>query len=229
MKKKMLTVLSTLLIGCSLFAVPANAEWRQDSTGWWYAEGNSWATGWRQINGNWYYFDDKGYMVSSPNCEFNNEIGSYIGLKAISYNGDTYYFDKDGHMLHDCFVVEGSGAFQAWIDSNGKLTSGTYGNRYDGNYNLSQVKKSTVPNVIGLHSQEAESKLSNNGLNVAINEVETHKTSEDGIVLSQSSAENSAVSQGSTITINVGKYVELKSDSANNNDIDIMDNAPWQE
>ncbi|WP_294372864.1 cell wall-binding protein [uncultured Clostridium sp.] len=43
--------------------IAANAEWRQDSTGWWYTEGNSWATRWKMIDGNWYYFYSDGYMA----------------------------------------------------------------------------------------------------------------------------------------------------------------------
>lgn len=38
------------------------SQWKQDSKGWWYAEGNSYVTGWRLIDGNWYYFNPDGYM-----------------------------------------------------------------------------------------------------------------------------------------------------------------------
>lgn len=31
-------------------------DWKCDSIGWWYKEANSWVTGWRLIDGNWYYF-----------------------------------------------------------------------------------------------------------------------------------------------------------------------------
>lgn len=59
-------ILSTIMIGVGiLVSIPttqANAEWKQDNNGWWYTEGNSWATGWRQINGKWYYFGQDGYM-----------------------------------------------------------------------------------------------------------------------------------------------------------------------
>lgn len=41
----------------------ASSEWKQDSKGWWYTEGNSYATGWRLIQGNWYYFNPDGYMA----------------------------------------------------------------------------------------------------------------------------------------------------------------------
>lgn len=44
----------------------AHAEWKQDNTGWWFTEGdNSWATGWRQIDNKWYYFNNNGYMVTN--------------------------------------------------------------------------------------------------------------------------------------------------------------------
>lgn len=40
-----------------------SSQWKQDSKGWSYTEGNSYATGWRLIQGNWYYFDLDGYMA----------------------------------------------------------------------------------------------------------------------------------------------------------------------
>lgn len=67
MKKLKLTkVIASSLIVASVLAlnpIGASASWRQDSTGWWYTEGNSWSTGWRQINGSWYYFNSDGYMA----------------------------------------------------------------------------------------------------------------------------------------------------------------------
>ena len=69
MKKKITKLIAgTLAITSVLFLNPtnANAEWKQDNKGWWYTEGNSWATGWRYIGGNWYYFDvGNGYMITS--------------------------------------------------------------------------------------------------------------------------------------------------------------------
>ncbi|OOM76758.1 hypothetical protein [Clostridium sp. BL-8] len=67
MKKSKLTkVIATPLIIVSLIVlnpIGASAEWRQNSTGWWYAEGDSYATGWRLIDGKYYYFSDNGYML----------------------------------------------------------------------------------------------------------------------------------------------------------------------
>lgn len=58
---------SLILIGliAIVFVNPirANAEWRQNNNGWWYTEDNSWSTGWKLIDGNWYYFYSDGYMA----------------------------------------------------------------------------------------------------------------------------------------------------------------------
>ena len=82
MKKLKLTkVIASTLVVASVLAlnpVGANAEWKQDSTGWWYADGSSWSTGWKQIDGKWYYFNSDGDMV------YNTVIdGHYIDSYGI--------------------------------------------------------------------------------------------------------------------------------------------------
>jgi len=52
-----------------------SAKWKQDNTGWWYTEGTSWAIGWRNIHGKWYYFNSDGYMVNDTTIDGYN-IGS---------------------------------------------------------------------------------------------------------------------------------------------------------
>ncbi|WP_294157316.1 PepSY domain-containing protein [uncultured Clostridium sp.] len=69
MKKKTLTKImaaSMLAVGITAM-VPKEAEayWILDRNGWWYSEGNSWATGWRNIGGEWYYFNPQGYMLKN--------------------------------------------------------------------------------------------------------------------------------------------------------------------
>jgi len=54
------------IIASSISILPltgASAEWRQDSKGWWNAEGSSWSTGWKQLDGKWFYFGQDGYMA----------------------------------------------------------------------------------------------------------------------------------------------------------------------
>ena len=64
--KRVKKLIALTLIGAGIFSISpssVHAEWRRDSTGWWYTEGNSWATGWREIGGAWYYFYSNGYMA----------------------------------------------------------------------------------------------------------------------------------------------------------------------
>lgn len=74
MKKDLTKVIALATITTALIAlnpIGASASWKQDNTGWWYTEGSSWATGWRLLDGNWYYFNSDGYMVT------NTSIGGY--------------------------------------------------------------------------------------------------------------------------------------------------------
>lgn len=64
-----LGIIATSVI--ALNPIGASAEWRQDNTGWWYADGSTWATGWKNIDGKWYYFYQNGYMAK------NTQISGY--------------------------------------------------------------------------------------------------------------------------------------------------------
>lgn len=61
MKKLKLTklIMSLLVVALVLLlnSVGANAEWKQDSNGWWNTEGNSWSVGWRLVDGNGTFLD----------------------------------------------------------------------------------------------------------------------------------------------------------------------------
>lgn len=97
MKKLKLTkVISMSLIAASALAlnpIKASAEWKQDKTGWWYAEGDSWATDWREIDGKWYYFDSNGYMEHDKAVDgyYLDSSGAWIDITTTS---DGLKFDK---------------------------------------------------------------------------------------------------------------------------------------
>ena len=90
MKKKNLSKLIALcLLSLSLASISpkeADAAWIKDKNGWWYSEGNSWATGWRYINGSWYYFNSQGYMAHDTviNGYYVNGNGQWITTNANS-------------------------------------------------------------------------------------------------------------------------------------------------
>ena len=69
--------------------------WHKDDRGWWYADTAStyYRSRWAEINGKWYYFDDKGYMLADCLC--------------VDDNGSTYYLGTDGAMQTN--VVMGLG------------------------------------------------------------------------------------------------------------------------
>lgn len=78
--KKVKKIIVLGLIGitmCALPTVKANAEWRQDTSnnGWWYAEGETWVVGWKQIDGKWYYFNRNGYMVKNTTLSGGYRLG----------------------------------------------------------------------------------------------------------------------------------------------------------
>ena len=65
-------------------------EWIQDDTGYWYkhSDGSYTTKDWEKIDGEWYYFDYKGYRVT--------------GWLHLTSTGQDYYFYSDGKMAHDC-------------------------------------------------------------------------------------------------------------------------------
>lgn len=64
--------MASALIVTSILAlkpIGASAEWKNDNTGWWYSEGNSYSVGWKSIDGIWYYFYPNGYMAKDTTVD----------------------------------------------------------------------------------------------------------------------------------------------------------------
>lgn len=71
-----------------------------------------------------------------------------------------------------------------------------------------KVVKNTVPSVVGLSADKAESKMSNSGFGVSVETETTTDKDKDGIVLKQSVGGGESATAGRTITITVGQYKE---------------------
>lgn len=123
-KFKLSKVIASVLIAASVFAlnpIGANATWKKDSTGWWYTEGNSWATGWRVIGGKSYFFMYNGYMKTGwikPDSKswlyLDPSQGNLVtGWKKI--DGYWYYFNKEAVGTKE------KGAMRTgWVNDNGR-------------------------------------------------------------------------------------------------------------
>jgi len=90
--KKLIVSALIVISALAVNSVGANAEWKQDNCGWWYAEGNSYAIGYREINGKTYYFDSNGYMKT--------------GWIQDNYYGTWRYFYPNGTMAYNT-VIDG--------------------------------------------------------------------------------------------------------------------------
>lgn len=128
-----------LLVGTILTLAPigASAEWKQDSTGWWNTEGSSWSVGWKEIDGEWYYFDSNGYMKTGW----------------IQYDGKWYYLYSSGAMAKnttiDGYTVDSNGA---WIQ-NAQNSSNQSNSAQNNESSLSNVNSNgtTISDVTGIN------------------------------------------------------------------------------
>ncbi|MBN1038610.1 choline-binding protein [Clostridium botulinum] len=104
--KKIFAGLLVSITILTISPIKANAEWKKNSIGWWYTEGNSYLTGWQLINNNWYYFDFSGYMKT--------------GWQLI--DGSWYYLNNDGAMVTNG-LIDGFN-----LGNDGKMISPSYYN-----------------------------------------------------------------------------------------------------
>lgn len=96
MKHKFLKKLvsASIMIATLITSLPmgASAAWVKNYYGnWSYTEGYSYATGWRVIDGAWYYFDDYGQMITGW----------------VESNDEWYYMDSSGAMQTGVIQIEG--------------------------------------------------------------------------------------------------------------------------
>lgn len=105
MIKKLVSSLLIITAVIAVFPVGASAEWKNDSTGWWYAEGSGYSNGWKQIDGFWYYFDTNGYMKTG-----------------WLQDSDKWYYLVSSGVMKTGWVQEGSNWY--YMDNNGAMVTG---------------------------------------------------------------------------------------------------------
>ena len=111
-KAMIVTAALVFALAITSYADGDGGAWIRDSNGWWYVNANrSYTTdNWQQINGNWYYFDSYGYLVT--------------GWKQSPHDGKWYYLDPNGkpdqlgRMLTNQWIGDYYvGADGAWVES----------------------------------------------------------------------------------------------------------------
>jgi hypothetical protein len=100
--KKLVAVALVAMTIATVAPVGASAAWKQDSTGWWNAEGNSYSKGWKNINDTWYWFGSDGYMktgwINDGGTWYFAETSGAMKIGNIEVDGKEYYLAPSGAM-----------------------------------------------------------------------------------------------------------------------------------
>jgi len=128
LKKIIILGITTLSIN-NLYCIPASAKWvsvQKDNWNW--IEGKTKVIGWKEIDKNWYYFNEDGIMsigwLKSNGKWYNlsNSGSMNIGWKEV--DGKWYHFDADGAMSIGWINDNGTSYF---TNSSGEMETGTIG------------------------------------------------------------------------------------------------------
>ncbi len=129
--KKLLACVLAAVMAASTAPMTASAAWNFDSGKWSWTENGAEATGWRFIEGNWYYFDGNGDMATGwryigGKWYYMNQSGAMTtGWQNVG--GVWYYMNPAGDMASGWEAIDGrwfhlgaSGAMTTgWLQENG--------------------------------------------------------------------------------------------------------------
>ncbi|OOM16525.1 N-acetylmuramoyl-L-alanine amidase family protein [Clostridium saccharobutylicum] len=129
--RKIVAAALTVAAISTVSSVGASAAWKQNSTGWWNTEGDSYSTGWRSIGNTWYYFDSTGYMktgwINDGSAWYFADASGAMKTGWV-LDGSTWYYTNASGAMKTGWVLDGStwyytnasGAMQTgWINYNG--------------------------------------------------------------------------------------------------------------
>lgn len=92
---------------------PGVERWKQDEVGWWMPQPNGeYAQNeWKQVGGEWYHFDDRGYMqtgwINDNGARYYlNESGAMAKNTSLTIEGRDYQFSDDGQCLTEVQVFD---------------------------------------------------------------------------------------------------------------------------
>lgn len=150
--KKSKIIFSSMILS-SLFCLSVFAgEWQHNDSGWRYQEGNgSYATSeWKEIKGNWYYFNEGGYMLSdatTPDGYIVDKSGEWIEPKetvAPSSTAKTYTFSEKDRWVNKGKIPEGEYVYYPNTQMKDAIISGS--SSLNCNFNYIRLYKDDVLN-----------------------------------------------------------------------------------
>ena len=116
---------------------PAQVEyplgWNVSSDGqWWYADTpqSIIAGRWAYINGRWYVFDQKGFMIrgwfkQDTDWYYMNPVdGAMLSEQWVDVDGKSYYLTKSGLMARKGYIEDASEKLYFFVDDDGRYIKG---------------------------------------------------------------------------------------------------------
>lgn len=118
-KNRWLNVFLFVLLFSCFASLPAHAgTWQEDQYGWWYLEddGSYPRNGWKEINGNWFYFYSTDYIAQetrTPDGYYVDSNGCYIDIsKKYNVANQLYGFET---IVLEVGTYSGDGRLYAMV------------------------------------------------------------------------------------------------------------------
>ncbi|NFO04593.1 cell wall-binding protein [Clostridium botulinum] len=110
--RKMLASVLTATTIITFIPIKASATWTKDYSGNWnWNENGHNAIGWKNINGNWYYFDYSGAMrtgwINDWGCWYYADSNGVMQTGIVEISGKIYAFDDGGIMQKGNVSING--------------------------------------------------------------------------------------------------------------------------
>ncbi|OSA89772.1 UNVERIFIED_ORG: cell wall-binding protein [Clostridium botulinum] len=110
--RKMLASVLTATTIITFIPIKASATWIKDYSGNWnWTENGHNAIGWKNINGNWYYFDYSGAMrtgwINDWGCWYYADSNGVMQTGIVEISGNIYAFDDSGIMQKGNVSING--------------------------------------------------------------------------------------------------------------------------
>ncbi|MBC2458556.1 DUF4830 domain-containing protein [Clostridium beijerinckii] len=137
-KQNLKKIITIGLISFTIATIPpikVFAIWNQDNNGWWYSEGSEYSIGWKQIDGEWYYFNNNGSMAK--NTCINGYTLDSNGIWINNTPNNLVDSEKDKKIAEDYveslgyIITKNLGEVGSFILDENKVSSAEWENKWE--------------------------------------------------------------------------------------------------